>query len=136
MSRSISVSTDVFAAIWAAREEGEDNEDDILRRLLRNRSKDEKVQFKVGGTDSEGVHDSRNNVFFPRGFTVFRGYKGRHYEAEALNGEWLRIDNGRRYRSLNQVNASIVTGSENIWNGNWRYTKEDGSVASIADLRA
>lgn len=135
MDRSISVSTDVFAAIWAARQEGEESENDILRRLLGSRGKDEEVQFKAGGSDSEGVHDSRNNVFFPRGFTTFRGYKGQRYEAKALNGEWLRIDNGQRYHSLNQVNVSIVAGNENIWNGNWKYIKPDGSIASIADLR-
>ena len=76
MTRSISVSTDVFAAIWAAREEGEENEDDILRRLLANGGKDAAVQPKAGGPDSEGVHDSRNNVFFPRGFTHIQGIQG------------------------------------------------------------
>ncbi|WP_417823358.1 hypothetical protein [Thalassospira lucentensis] len=135
MDRSISVSTDVFAAIWAARKEGEENENDILRRLLSYYGKSTKVELKAGNSDSEGVNDSRNNVFFPRGFIAFRGYKGRHYEAEALNGVWRRTDNGQEYGSLNQLNASIVKGSENIWNGNWKYVQEDGSVASIAELR-
>ena len=33
-TRDIQVSTDVYAALWAARKPGEDNEDAILRRVL------------------------------------------------------------------------------------------------------
>jgi hypothetical protein len=33
-TRDIQVSTDVYAALWAARRPGEDNEDAILRRVL------------------------------------------------------------------------------------------------------
>ena len=39
------------------------------------------------------------------------------------------------YPTLNQLNASIATGAENIWNGNWKYRTEDGSIRSINDLR-
>jgi hypothetical protein len=135
MSKSIAISTDVFAAIWAARQEGEESEDDILRRLLLDSGLRQDVQPFSGSVHAEGVNDSRNNVFFPKGFLVFRGYKGQHFEAEALNGEWKRRDNGQRYASLNQLNASIVRGNENIWNGNWKYKNEKDEIASIADLR-
>ncbi|WDR03098.1 hypothetical protein PSQ19_02530 [Devosia algicola] len=35
MNRTIPVSTEVFAAIWAARKTGEETEDAILRRILQ-----------------------------------------------------------------------------------------------------
>jgi predicted CopG family antitoxin len=37
--RSIDISTEVFALIWAARQEGEETEDQILKRLLAKRKK-------------------------------------------------------------------------------------------------
>jgi predicted CopG family antitoxin len=37
--RSIEISTEVFALIWAARQDGEETEDQILRRILQRKKK-------------------------------------------------------------------------------------------------
>lgn len=135
MSRTITISTDAFAAIWARRQDGEDTEDEILRRILGCESA---PKVNVTGTstgDARGVHDTRNDVYFPRGFIAMRTYKRREYEAVAENGTWLRKDNGKRYPTLNQLNTSIAAGAENVWNGNWKYRAEDGSLRSIGALR-
>ncbi|MCZ6847944.1 MAG: hypothetical protein O7F75_03750 [Alphaproteobacteria bacterium] len=135
MSRSITVSTDVFAAIWAKRQEGEETEDAILRRIFGypTTSSDAAISSVTNG--SGGVHDTRNNVHFPEGFEVIRTYKRREYQAVAQNGTWVRKDTGERFPTLNQLNESIVAGPENIWNGNWKYRAETGSIRSINDLR-
>ena len=135
MSRTITVSTDVFAAIWAKRQDGEETEDAILRRVFgcSGDAPSESVTRTTNGVG--GVHDSRNGVHFPRGFEVFRGYKRREYHAVAQDGAWLRKDTGDLYPTLNQLNSSIAAGVENIWNGNWKYRTDDGSTRSINDLR-
>ncbi|MFB9151662.1 hypothetical protein [Roseovarius ramblicola] len=135
MNRTIPVSTDVFAAIWSHRQEGEETEDAILRRILDCQP--------VAGTDAksqaadigEGFFDRRNNVTFPPGFTIFRTYKRKQYSAVAENGVWRRTDTGRNYETLNQLNASIAAGNENVWNGNWKFQDSDGTIKSIAALR-
>jgi hypothetical protein len=132
--RNVGVSTDVYAAIWAARREGEESEDEILRRLLGTAPALEgaaPAARSVGG----GVQDSRTGVTFAEGFKVFRRYKGRDYSATATAGHWLRQDNGQVYPTLNQLNSSIVAGAENVWNGNWKFQAADGSTQSIAVLR-
>lgn len=135
MSRTITVSTDVYAAIWADRQEGEESEDQILRRKYgcKRPQGDSSVPTAING--SGGVHDTRNGVHFREGFEAFRTYKRREYQAVASNGTWLRRDTGERFPTLNQLNASIAAGAENIWNGNWKYRAETGSIRTINDLR-
>ena len=135
MSRTITVSTDVFAAIWADRQEGEETEDAILRRRFGCAKTGNGQERQPTMNGSGGVRDTRNNVHFPRGFVAFRTYKRREYEAVAQDGAWLRKDTGDLYPTLNQLNASIAAGAENIWNGNWKYRAEDGTNRSINDLR-
>ena len=135
MSRTITVSTDVFAAIWANRQEGEETEDAILRRRFGCAKTGGSQESQPALNGSGGVRDARNNVHFPRGFVAFRTYKRREYEAIAQDGAWLRKDTGDLYPTLNQLNASIAAGAENIWNGNWKYRAEDGTIRSINDLR-
>jgi hypothetical protein len=134
MSRTISISTDVFAAIWARRQPGEETEEAILRRVLGRMPADatSRTPETVQGS---GVHDTRNGVYFPEGFEVFRTYKRREFRARASNGTWVREDNGQCYPTLNQLNESIAAGNENIWNGNWKYLDSDGSHRSIDQLR-
>lgn len=135
--RSIPVSTEVFAAIWADRQEGEEGEDAILRR-------------KFGCTDKVlsqpnsptlvnppgGVQDTRNGVRFPEGFEIFRTYKKREYRAIAHSGAWTRQDNQKSYPTLNQLNQSVADGNENVWNGNWKYREEmTGKIRPISFLR-
>lgn len=130
MNRSIQVSTEVFAAIWAQREEGEETEDSVLRRILSA-----KAAAPASVAVGSGVYDFRNDISFTEGFEIFRTYKGQKYSATARGGVWLRADNGVGYATLNQLNRSIAAGSENVWNGNWKYRKASGGIASIADLR-
>ena len=135
MSRMISVSTDVFAALWANRQGSEESEDEILRRILKCK---ESVSDNIDRTTESspgGVRDTRNNVHFPRGFVAFRTYKRKEYKAVAQDGLWLRKDTGDLYPTLNQLNESIAAGNENVWNGNWKYRGEDGSIRSINALR-
>ena len=136
MGRTITISTPVFAAIWGQRQDGEETEDAILARLL-NVSKlgeAEPVQQSIDA-GAGGVSDSRNGVHFPRGFKVFRRYKRRDYEAVAGDGVWIRQDNGEAYSTLNQLNDSIAAGPENVWNGNWKFHAEDGTVQPLDALR-
>ncbi len=135
MTRSITVSTDVFAAIWAERQDGEETEDEILRRIFAclNANGEEESAFPSNG--SGGVYDTRNNVHFSEGFEVFRVYKNLEYRAEALNGVWVRQDTGEQFSTLSSLNRSITGGRESVWNGAWRYITEDGSNQSIRILR-
>ena len=138
--RTITVSTDVFAAIWANRWDGENDEDAVLRRLLGCARSDSE---ETGGSTKAppvrggpgGVDDLRNGVHFAQGLEVFRSYKGKHYKAVAEDGMWRRLDTGERFPTLNQMNGSIVEGVENVWNGNWRYHDSDGLNRSIDHLR-
>ena len=135
MSRTITVSTDVYAAIWQHRKPGQESENAILRDVLGCLSPESEVQSSPVEQGHGGVHDARNGVHFPRGFVALRTYKRREYEAIAQDGAWLRKDTGEMYPTLNQLNASIAAGNENIWNGNWKYRADDGTVRSINDLR-
>lgn len=133
--RAIDVSTEVYAAIWAQRSEGEESEDAVLRRLLLGKSQPQPVAGTPQPRHAGGVLDSRNGVQFHEGFIAFRNYKGREYRATARSGRWVREDNGQSFPTLNQVNASIAAGAENIWNGNWKFRAPDGTVKSITALR-
>ncbi len=133
MTRTITVSTSVFAAIWANRRDGEETEDTILGRLLG--CGDGARSNQADGVDDSGVLDSRNDVHFPEGFELFRNYKRKEYKAIAHSGVWIREDTGERFPTLNQLNESIVSGNENVWNGNWKYRTPDGTFRSIDTLR-
>lgn len=57
------------------------------------------------------------------------------YRAIAQDGNWLRLDTGELYPTLNQLNTSIAAGAENVWNGNWKFKDEIGTIHSIDELR-
>lgn len=133
MRRQIEISTDVFASIWANRQEGEESENDILHRILNDISG--KGPSLPSNEEAGGVHDTRNGVYFKEGFEVFRNYKGKQYRAVANAGVWRRADTNETYPSLSALNQSIVSGNENIWNGNWKYHADDGKSHSINMLR-
>lgn len=136
MQRTISISTPVFAAIWAQRKDGEDSEDSVLARLLGvEQDRDASVNCASSAEGGVGVYDNRNNVFFPQGFKAFRRYKRHDYEAVAGAGVWLRADTGETYPTLNQLNKSIAAGPENVWNGNWKFRAEDGALQPLDALR-
>lgn len=131
--RTISISTDTFAAIWRHRRSGEDTEEAILRRVLGVEDS--------SGTDApgasagrDGFEDDRNGVRFPEGFEIFRTYKGRQYRAKATNGKWLLLNNNVQYPSLHKLSSAVVEGNENSWN-NWKYSGSDGIEMFIDSLR-
>ncbi len=134
ISKTISVSTEVFAAIWARRQPGQETEDTILRSVLGCDATGSPLppSSPVAGG---GVHDVRNDVRFPEGFEILRTYKRREYSAMATAGVWVRNDNRQSYATLNQLNASIAAGAENVWNGNWKYRTPNGELRSIGELR-
>lgn len=133
MRRSIEISTDVFAAIWAIRQEGEESEDEILRRVLNE--KHPQRRDETANSNAGGVFDVRNDVQFEEGFEVFRNYKNKQYRATATAGAWIRQDTGQAFPSLSALNQTIVAGNENIWNGNWKFLESDGRATSINALR-
>ena len=132
MTRTITISTSVFAAIWANRRDGEETEDAILGRFL---GCGDGVQTNRADEPDGGVYDSRNDVCFPEGFELFQNYKRREYRAIAHSGVWIREDTQEQFPTLNRLNESIVAGNENVWNGNWRYRTPGGTFRSIDTLR-
>ena len=137
--RTISVSTDVFAKIWGLRQEGEETEDEILRRELdvSKRSGNEdpdvvRLTFETG--EIGGFRDPRYDVYFTEGFEIFRIYKGTEFRARATNGHWLLANDGKAYSSLHKLSQAVVKGRENSWL-NWKYDAGEGRSALIDELR-
>jgi hypothetical protein len=128
--RTIQVSTEVFAAIWAARQPGENNEDDTLRRVLHV----PQAPPSPSTSTPQGWTQKRFNVSVPEGFRIERNYKGTDYEAEATGGSWKLLNTGMTYPSLTALSEAIQTGIENVW-ANWYYTDEQGKRRPVSDLR-
>jgi hypothetical protein len=132
--RMVPVSTDVFAAIWQARWPGEDTEDAVLRRVLGLSASEPETAPEINLSAPTGFLDSRFGVAFPVGFRISRVYQNREYQAQAVQGVWIRADNGTGYRSLNQLSVSLGA-SENAWDA-WFYADETtGERKPIAALR-
>jgi hypothetical protein len=122
--RSISVSPDVFQAIWSARKSGQDTEDAILRGVFNLRAVDPNVPERDISV-TVGFHDPRYGVKLDPGFTILRDYKGKHFTATAVQGFWLSSADGKMYGTLNELNKSIgITGAENAWKA-WQYTERE-----------
>lgn len=130
--RQIDVSTDVFAAIWKSHQPGETTEDEILRRLIGLVCGADKS--KPIPPPGDGIWDPRSRVHFPRGFTVFRTYKGTHYEAQVSCGAWLLDPGQYTAKSLNGLAKFLGISSENVW-VNWYFVDEDGQRKHIDSLR-
>jgi len=126
--RSIQVSPDVFAAIWSARQPGQDNEDAILRGIFKLPP----PQPQRDLTTTVGFHDPRYGVRLNPGFEIFRMYKGKEYRATAIQGFWHWQGTG--YPTLNELNKAIgIAGPENAWKA-WFYM--DGKRRRpLSDLR-
>ena len=126
--RSIQVSPDVFAAIWSARQPGQDSEEAILRGVFKLPL----PQPERDITTTVGFHDLRYGVKLEPGFEIFRAYKGKEFRAQAIQGVWHW--NGTGYPSLNELNKAIgIAGPENAWKA-WFYM--DGKRRRpLSDLR-
>lgn len=130
--RSITVSTEVFAAIWAARQPGEETEDDILRRVLGGKNPIRRQNGSAG--ERAGFHDRRYDVRFPEGFEIFRTYLGQAYRAHATSGTWLLLNDGRRCGSLNELSQAIGAKIENAW-FNWFFAAPNGQHKRVSEMR-
>jgi hypothetical protein len=129
--KQISISTDVFAKIWSLRNDGEESEDDILRRVLSTVATFQTVPSE---NQIDGFFDKRSAVTFSEGFEIFRTYKGMEYRAVATKGAWKLLNDGSLHKSLNALNQAIVNGSENVW-VSWNYVGSDGGTHRIGRLR-
>ncbi|MFO1104216.1 MAG: hypothetical protein U1E20_15085 [Methylocystis sp.] len=142
--RTVAISTDVFAAIWANRLAGEDSEDAILRRLFnvaadnfreRTDSNLTKISESVDSPARSGtpIVDSTNGVRFEHGFKVYRFAKGVQYEAEVQDGQWLLKHDKKLYSSINQMSQALGL-QENVWN-HWYYIDGRGKQKKLNELR-
>ena len=130
--RTFQVSDGTFAAVWSRWQEGDTNEDDILRRVLGVAKASVAAECVNDADGAIGYRDQRYGVEFPKGFEIFRTFKGRGRHAKARNGGWISDDN-HFFRSLNQLSAHVGAPTENAWMG-WNY--RDGNRARpISDLR-
>lgn len=127
--RNILVSADVFQAIWAARNPGQDSEEAILRGVFGlppGTSPERDIKVTVG------YHDPRYGVEIPSGFEICRNFRGKAYKAQAIQGFWIL--NGTGYPTLNELNKSLGGGAENAWKA-WYYHDEKGRRRPLSDLR-
>jgi hypothetical protein len=130
--RAINITTDVYAAIWAARQPGEDTENDVLARLLNACSPAARAISPAA--DRVGFRDSRFDMTLPEGFEIFRNYKGTEYRAKAIGGRWVRQDTGVSYPTLNQLSLATSGNTENAWR-NWYFADRDGHRHLVEKLR-
>lgn len=131
--RTITVSTDVYAAIWATRLPGEDEEDAILRRVF-SISAPKTDTMPAGVPAKIGFKDPRFGIELPEGFEIFRTYKGVDYRAKATDGKWMLMTTGTLYPSLNQLSKAVSGNVENAWQ-NWYYQGDDGKRHLVTALR-
>ncbi len=138
--RTIIVSTDVFAALWAQRQAGEDSENAILERILGLPVGPPIAQQIVAGGGRAGrngdglggIYNRMFDVHFPAGFEIFRTYKGREYSAVVRDGRWLM--EGQSFPSLFALSMAIIDSRENPWM-HWKYRDANGRVDLISALR-
>lgn len=131
--RTIDTSTDVYAAIWAARLPGEDTEDAILRRILKVPAVPMVASLALSSVI--GFRDARFDIALPEGFEIFRNHKGTEYRARAVSGKWRLTNDGKAYESLNQLSRATSGNIENAWR-NWNFIAKDGKRYKIEGLRS
>ncbi|MEY9281672.1 hypothetical protein [Bradyrhizobium yuanmingense] len=127
--RNISITTDVFAAIWQSRKEGEESEDAILRRIL---GLPVQTAPEVRGRRG-GFYDERSRVHFPEGREIYRTYKGHKVTAVAHLDRWFVQATGESFHSLHKLSQAINKGKqENAWL-NWKYRDPDTGEERLID---
>ncbi len=132
--RTISISTDVFAAIWQARREGEESEEAILRRILEMPAASTNVPPEMGGGRMGGFYDERSGVHFPEGMRIHRTYKGHKREAIATRDRWYVHATGQSFHSLHKLSQSVNGEKhENAWM-NWKYRDPETDEERLIDF--
>lgn len=129
--RSIEITTDVYAAIWAARQAGEESENAILGRILNVQAPAKVTSI---APQQVGFRDARFDITLPEGFEIFRNYKGTEYRAKAMSGQWVLTNTGEPYSSLNQLSRATSGNVENAWR-NWYFSGPDGQRHLVERLR-
>lgn len=130
--RTLQVSTEVFAAIWSLHQDGERDEDAILRRVLRVSAPAKRESQRSPG--SGAFVDRKNGIELPEGFEIFRNYLGTEYKAVVASGSWQLTNTGRLYPDLSELSRAIGTKGENPW-ANWWCIDSDGVRTRVGDLR-
>jgi len=138
--RSISISIETFAAIWADRQPSENCEDEIIARKFGLPIQAGRTRDRGAPDNHFGWNDLQYDVQLPHGFTIFRnfgkrGRKKNRYEAVAEGGRLRRVDTGEKYSTLNSLTSSIVTSPVNAWEDFWKYYDDNGKVRPLGDLR-
>lgn len=132
--RHLQVSTDVFARIWSLRQNGEDTEDAILRRILWQGCSSPSSGVPKESPHAGGLLDQRFGVDFPEGFVIERRYLGRNFRASINDGQWVIEGMPGRFSRLNELSRAIHTKTENAW-ANWFFIDERGRRRPVSDLR-
>lgn len=132
--RQIEVSVEVFAAIWAARNDGENSENDVLRRIL-GLPATAPASTLPSHQEETGFRDARFRVELPEGFEIYRVYKGREIRARASKGKLELIGSGLLFPSFNQLSRAATGNIENAWK-NWFFIGRDGKRHPIEGLRS
>jgi len=132
--RQISVGTDVYAAIWAQWQPGDESENDILRRKF-NLPLASGVSELEAGIGSIGFREPKFDVLLPEGFEIFRNYKGTDFRARATGGKWLLVSTGEAFPSLNQLSNAVTGKVENAWRS-WYFMGSDGKRYLVEGLRS
>jgi hypothetical protein len=128
--RTIQISTEVFAAIWKAQQNGEASENEILSRVLNVTP----ARAPKSGKGGAGYRDPRYGVEFPEGFEIFRTYLGKDCHAKATSGSWMLMETGDMHPSLNELSRAIGAKTENAWI-NWFYVDANGDRTPVSNLR-
>lgn len=125
--KTIQLSPDLFAKLWALRQEGEADEEAILSRLLTERE---------GGTKpgGGGLHEPAYGLRFKEGFEISKDYLGVLYTAQVQHGHWKLANNGKMFRSLNAMTDSLTKSKTNAW-AFWEYRDGQGKRRKLASLR-
>jgi hypothetical protein len=87
----------------------------------------------VATSERVGWADPRHGVELKEGQQIFRTYKGKEYRATATDGYLIRMDNGVKCNSLNQLSRTIHDNVENAWN-DWCVALKDGQRQLITGL--
>ena len=130
--RMVQITTDVFAAIWADRQPGEESENEIIARrfglkLPAAQQRDIQVSY--------GWQDAKHGVKLPVGFQIHRAFKGKEYTAQAIQGFWVSSHDGNGYPTLNDLSTAIGARGENAWWYWWCKHPETGAECRVSDLR-
>lgn len=131
MGKIIEISTEVFSRLWGLRQEHEENEDEILRRILSQ------YASSIEGEMEKKIRElgiTEQGVQFTEGFEVHRNYLGKSYNPRVINGAWFIPELNESFKSLNEMSRRIGAKTENAWRG-WHYRDKNNISYPALKLR-